>query len=98
MGGYRPVAPLEGIEQVREVAGVDADASVGDLDGQAPRAVGERADGDPSSLGGVSRRVGDQVPEHLLHTRRVAAHVVLDSRQLDRQMVALAPYLALADS
>ena len=40
MRGHRPVAPLEGIEQVKDVVGLDADTIVGDLDG--PGAPGRR--------------------------------------------------------
>ena len=74
MGGRRPVAPLEGIEQVREVLGVDADTIVGDRDGQASSGPYECCcvDGDPSPSGVYFAALPIRVSQStLLQTGRV---------------------------
>ena len=66
---------LEWLEKPRQPLPCDADAGIGHLDDQPPRAIVDGADGD-----GAARRefhgVLDQVPEHLLEPRGIGLYMI----------------------
>ena len=85
---HRLIRLLEGVEDLGHRRRVDADAGVGDGDLQRPGGVVVGVDGDVSvrrGRGGELDGVLDQVPEDLLESSRVAAHVVLLRREVHRR-------------
>src|SRR5205814_6839134 len=91
------VAVLDGFEDCAELLGANADAGVGDMNQQRALVGVFGDDRDLSAVRGELDGVLQEVPEHLLQSRRISADEVMRRVELHLQVKMLAAQIRQAD-